>query len=272
MVKIVCELGINCNGDINVAKSLINKASLSGCHYVKFQKRDINLVYSKQELDKYRESPWGNTVRDQKTKLEFDQYQYRIIDEHCHLNNIEWFASPWDVNSVDFLMQFKIPYIKIASALITDLELLSKVKYTNLPVIISTGMSTKQEVSNCVNFLGDQLEYILACTSTYPTPLNEVNLSFISTLKKEFPNKKIGFSNHHPGILFAAVSVAMGAEMIEFHATLDRSMYGTDQSASIEPPGISKLCDYVRDLSVAIGDGKWTVFPGEQIVKAKLRK
>lgn len=268
----VAEIGINHNGDLKIAKELIKCATQSGCDYVKFQKRDINLVYTEEELNKPRESPWGTTTRQQKMGLEFTEQDYNEIDKYCKDLNIGWFASPWDCNSVDFLMKYDMPYFKIASALITDFELLSKLKSTNKPLIISTGMSTKGEIQKAVDFLGTNLQYILACRSTYPTPTADMNLNFINTLKVEFPEKKIGFSNHHPGILFAVASTLLGAEMVEFHITLDRSMYGSDQSASIELPGMVKIIDYIKDLQSGLGTGEWGISEKEIEVKKKLRK
>jgi len=270
--KLVAEIGINHNGDINTTKQLIRMAKEAGCDYVKFQKRTIDVVYSKEELDKPRESPWGTTNRQQKEGLEFGKQEYDEIDVCCEHIHLPWFASPWDVESVNFLINYNIPYIKVASACITDFRLLEAVRQTNIPVILSTGMSTKQEVYKAVNFLGDQVEYILACTSTYPTDTVEMNMNFIKTLKKEFPTKRIGFSNHNAGILYCVVSAALGAEMIEFHITLDRSMYGSDQAASIEMPGVRKIVNYVRSIEDAMGTGEWTVFDSEEKIKQKLRR
>lgn len=270
--KLVCELGINHNGDINIAKKLIDVAALTGCDFVKFQKRTIDLVYTEEELNKYRESPWGTITREQKHGLEFGKEQYDIIDEYCKQKNIPWFGSGWDPVSVKFLASYNIPYIKVASPTITNFEVLHAVKETNLPAIVSTGMSTKKEVDSCLRFLGDQVEYILACTSTYPCNDEEMNLNFVKTLKKEYSKYRVGFSNHHPGIYFCCVAAALGSEMLEFHITLNRAGYGTDQAASIEPPGVYKIVDYVRGFEIAGGDGRWIVFPSEEIVKKKLRR
>lgn len=269
---IVGEIGINHNGDLNVARDLTFVFSSAGGDYVKFQKREINLVYTDEELDRFRESPWGMTNREQKNGLEFGKSEYDQICKVCETHKIAWFASPWDINSVYFLSKYDLPYIKVASALITDFELLEAVKQTTVPVIISTGMSSKKEVDECLKFLGDQVEYILACTSTYPTPREEINLNFIKTLKTEYPDKRIGFSSHHQGVLFPSSAVLLGAEMVEFHITMDRSMYGSDQSASIEPIGVHKIINYIRSLEIGLGDGKWTVFPGEVPIREKLRK
>jgi len=269
---IVAEIGINHNGCLATAMKMIKVADDAGCNCIKFQKRTIDKVYTAQELAKPRESPWGTTTRQQKEGLEFGFGEYRQIDEYCKYNDTLWFLSPWDVESVDFLSRFDPPFIKVASALITDMELLAEIRDTHIPVIISTGMSTDDEVRQAVDFLGDQLEYILACTSTYPTLTNEMNLRYITTLKQQYPGKRIGFSNHSPGIIFCLAAAALSAEMIEFHLTLDRSMYGSDQAASIESTGATRLVRDIRAIEDAMGDGKATVFPSEEVVKEKLRK
>lgn len=268
----VAEIGINHNGDIELVKQMIDAATVAGIDYVKFQKRTVDIVYTSKELDRFRESPWGTTNRAQKEGLEFGQTEYDEIDKYCISHGIRWFASPWDVKSVEFLQRYDLPYTKIASASITDFDLLAAVKDTRRPIILSTGMSTKQEVRKAVEFLGNRVAVILACTSTYPTKNEEVNLKFISTLRNEYPTIGIGFSNHHPGILFMAASIVFGAEMVEFHMTLDRASYGSDQAASIEVPGVLKLVKYIRGLEQALGTGEWTVFDSEEAIKAKLRK
>lgn len=270
-VILVGEIGINHNGEINIAKNLIDVAVVAGLDYVKFQKRTIDLVYTKEELTGTRESPWGNTFRQQKEGLEFNREGYDEIDRYCKGRGIGWFASPWDVESVEFLKKYDLPYIKVASPMMTNFDLMHEIKLTEKPVIISTGMSTSEEVNEVLDYLYDQVEYILACTSTYPTPLEEVNLNFIRTLKDRAPKYRIGYSNHSPGIFFSAVAAAFGAEMLEFHITLDRAMYGSDQAASVEPGQIMKLVKYVDHLQKALGDGEWQVFPGEKKIKKKLR-
>jgi N-acetylneuraminate synthase len=271
-VILVGDIGINHNGDINIAKKLIRFASVCDIDYVKFQKRTIDIVYTKEELDKPRESPWGTTNREQKMGLEFGKEQYDEIHQLCCYKEIGWFSSVWDPVSVEFMAQYNPPYIKVPSALITNFELLEAIKKTDIPVVISTGMSTKEEVEACVKYLGPQIEYILACTSTYPTPPEEMNMRFIQTLRDDFPSYRIGFSNHSPGLMFSAIAISLGAEMVEFHVTLDRSMYGSDQSASIEPQGFMTIAKYAHTAKVGAGTGQWTVFPGEEIVRNKLRK
>ena len=271
-VFITAEVGINANGDIDLAKKLIDVACLAGCDAVKFQKRTVNVVYTPEQLDVPRGSPWGTTNREQKNGLEFGFDEYKEIHYYCRNKNIHWFASPWDVDSVKFLEYFDGQYIKIASASITNFDLLESIMKTRKDIIISTGMSTKEEIDNALRIIGKNVKYILACTSTYPTKDNEMNLNFIKTLKEQYPQYKIGFSNHSPGIQYSIISASLGAEMIEFHITLDRSMYGSDQAASIETGGVMSLCKHVRNIELAMGDGNWTVFPSEEKVKKSLRR
>lgn len=267
----VAEIGINHNGDLKIAKQLIDLAAKAGCDYVKFQKRTIEFIYTKEFLDSPRESPWGSTQRAQKEGLEFGYEDYKAIDSYCIWKDIGWFASPWDIPSVDFLMNFDLPFVKIPSALVTDIPLLNYIKSKNIPVIVSTGMSTKQEVIRASNLLGSLLKYILACTSTYPTKPEEMNLNFICKLEEEFPQCKIGFSNHSSGVMLMTIAIAQGIEMLEFHITLNRSMYGSDQASSIEPLGVHRIVSSVKDIQMAMGDGQWTIFPSEIIIKDKLR-
>ncbi len=269
---LVAEIGINHNGNLELAKKMIDKAAEAGCDFVKFQKRTIEKVYTKEELDRYRQSPWGITNREQKNGLEFGKKEYDIIDYHCRKKGISWFASPWDVESVKFLSQYDPSYIKIASACISDISLLTAIKKTNIPIILSTGMSTKEEIKHVVDFLNLNLHFILACTSTYPTCNEEMNLNFIKTLKKQFPNYCAGFSNHSPGAFYSCVAAALGAEMVEFHFTLDRSIYGSDQASSIETTGLNIIVKHIRNLEKAMGSGNWELYDSEKKIRAKLRK
>ena len=274
MTEIIAEIGINHNGNIEIAKKLIDVAHASGCNYVKFQKRNIDLVYSKAELDTPRESPWGTTTRDQKYGLEFFRDHYQIIDSYCHRKGIWWFASPWDEDSVLFLNQFKdCQFIKIPSALITNDSILEESRDTGKPIILSTGMSTLDMVDHAIDVVGkDKIYCIMHCTSTYPSKPEELNLRCITTLREKYPWAKIGFSNHNPGIIFMPIAVALGAEMIEFHITLDRSIYGSDQSASIEPEGTFKLVKHIRNVGLAMGDGVKKIYDSEIPIIKKLRK
>jgi N-acetylneuraminate synthase len=269
---LVGEIGINHGGDIEMVKKLIDAAVLGGCAYVKFQKRDIDLVYTKEELDAPRQSPWGTTNRQQKAGLEFGLADYKTIDRYCLDKGIGWFGSPWDVNSVEFLAQFNPPFIKIASALLTNLPVLKKISETDIPVIIATGMSSKEEIDFCLNLLGSQVKYILSCTSSYPTPIKDVNLSRLLTLQKTYPKYAIGYSNHHPGINFVCAAAVLGAKMIEYHITLDRASYGSDQAASIEVPGMLKIKDFVGTIEAGWGSGSIGCLESEIPIRKKLRK
>lgn len=273
-MKIIAEIGINHNGDIELAKKMIDQAKVAGCDYVKFQKRDVETCYAKEDLDRPRESPFGYTNREQKFGLEFDRTDYDAINVHCARVGMKWFASPWDVPSVEFLDKYDVPFIKVASAMVTNVPVFEAIRKTGRPVILSTGMSTALECKAAIGGLRPCLDYILACTSTYPTKPEEMNLRFIQTLKHYDPayNIKIGFSNHSPGIIFCAIAAALGAEMIEYHMTLDRSMYGSDQASSIELPGMMAINKQCRNAQLAMGTGEWTVFDSEKPIRDKLRR
>ncbi len=231
---VVAEIGINHNGSLEVAKSLIALAVNFGCNYVKFQKRTVELVYPRELLDSRRVSRWGTTQREQKEGLEFGKKDYDKIDEYCRELGIGWFASPWDCMSVEFLMQYDLPYIKVASVGITDDALLESIKMTGKPIIMSTGMSSKEQVDRALDYLGNQVEYLLLCTSSYPTPDEDMNMKGLWTLKELYGDRcKIGFSNHSAKVIYTVQAYVMGAEMLEFHITLDRNMEGSDQAASV---------------------------------------
>ncbi len=272
MTEVIYEIGINHNGDLDQAKRMIDVAVASGCHYVKFQKRQIDLVYTEEELAFPRESPWGTTTREQKEGLEFGAEEYWKIDQYCK-GRIKWFASPWDTQSLEFLRQFNPPFIKIPSAKITDSRLLDMASFVNIPVILSSGMSTYENIKNAVDILGADLIYsILHCTSTYPTKPEECNVECVRTLKQRFPWTKIGFSNHYPGLMAMLIAVGYGAEMIEFHGTLDRTLYGSDQAASIEPQGVFRFMEGVRLIEKMKGDGEKRIYPSELPIMKKLRR
>ena len=273
MVEIILEQGINHSGDLCIAKKLIDVASAAGCDYVKWQKREIDLVYSQEELDKPRESKWGTTTRQQKNGLEFSKYDYIELAFYCEQKGIKWFISPWDVVSLDMMVDFNIPFIKIPSALITNKELLEACKTYTIPVILSSGMSTLEMVDEAIDILGkDRIYSILHCTSTYPTKPEETNIKCITTMKERYPWTKIGFSNHYPGLMSMIMAVALGAEMIEFHGTLDRSMVGSDQSASIEPRGVFELMERIKLIEKMKGDGIKKIFDSEKPIMQKLRR
>jgi N-acetylneuraminate synthase len=270
---LVADCGINHNGDLEIAKKLIDIAKDGGCQYVKFQKRTIDEVYTKEELDAPRESPWGKTFRAQKEGLEFSKEAYIEIDRYCKEKGIGWFASPWDEKSVDFLMEFDVPFIKVAAACVTHIALLKKIRATGKPVILSVGMCSFDELHAALDILGDNCEYLLSCTSTYPTKVEDMNMNKIVALKNMYEDQyRIGFSNHSAGILFITMAGVMGAEMIEYHITLDRSMYGSDQAASIESPGVMKIKDYIQDIERSRGDGLIKCLDAELPIRKKLTK
>ena len=267
---IIAEIGINHNGDMKLAKYLIRSASKSGCDAVKFQKRTIDLVYSKDELDKYRESPWGKTNREQKEGLEFNDKEYKELESYSKQKGLDFIVSCWDLQSIDDIESLcDVKYHKVASALVTNREFLERLNETGKPVIISTGMCTQKEIDSAISIL-DNTHYILACTSTYPTKPEEINLKYITTLKKRFPNIKIGFSNHYSGLNACMAAAAFSAECIEFHITKDRTMYGSDQAASIESADL--LVSGVRAVELMVGDGIKRVYETEIPIMEKLRK
>ena len=268
---IIAEIGINHNGSINTAKKLIKMAYDNGCDAVKFQKRTVDIVYTKEELQKERESIFGTTNGDLKRGLEFSKKEYDEIDKYCKQLGILWFASCWDEDSVDFIEQYDVCAHKIASACLTDWNLLKKVKATNKPILISTGMSTQEEIDKAVEILGEDNLVIFHCTSTYPTSNNEINLNYIKTLRQKY-SCPIGFSGHERGIMPSTVAASMGANSIERHITLDRTMWGSDQSASLEPQGLAKLVRDIRELKDIMGDGIKRVYESEIPIKKKLRR
>ena len=273
MVFICAEIGINHNGDIEIAKKLIDVAVTSGCDAVKFQKRTIKEVYSKEILDTLRESPWGTTNRDQKLGLEFEKNEYDIIDKYCKSKNIEWFASSWDIDSQYFLKQYNLKYNKIASAMLTHKKLLEIVASEKKHTFISTGMSTLEEIKTAVEiFRKHDCPFELQhSNSTYPMALDEANLKCIETLRNEF-KCNVGYSGHESiGYLVCVVAVVLGANSIERHITLGRSMYGSDQAASLEPIGLDRLVKNIRAMDQLYGDGVKKVWPSEIPVLEKLR-
>ena len=269
---LVGEIGINHNGDIEIAKKLIDKAVQFGFDAVKFQKRTIDVVYSPQELAKLRESPFGTTNGDLKRALEFGLAEYREIDSYCRSNGIDWFCSPWDERSVDFLEQFDPIAYKIASACLTDDNLLRHVKATGRPVILSTGMSLMEEIDHAVSLLKGAPLILLHTTSTYPSKHEELNLSLIPVLRERF-GKPVGYSGHEVDVIPSVMAAAAyEAHLVERHITLDRAMWGSDQAASLEPRGMELLAKYIRVWSVVKGDGIKQVYESEKPVQAKLRR
>lgn len=273
MVFITAEIGINHNGDIDIAKKLIDIAVSTGCDAVKFQKRNIEKVYSKSVLDSPRDSPWGNTTRDQKLGLEFNLDEYQIIDNYCKKNNIEWYASAWDLDSQDFLKQFDLKHNKVASAMLTNIPLLEKIAKEKKHCFISTGMSTIEQIQTATNiFKKFQCPFDLQhSNSSYPMKPEEANLKCIQTLKEKF-QCNVGYSGHESmGYLICVSAVLLGASSVERHITLDRSMYGSDQAASLEPQGLERLVRDIRGIDKILGDGIKRIWPSEIPVMEKLR-
>ena len=273
MTYIIAEIGINHNGDIKLAKELIKTSAEAGCDAVKFQKRTINEVYTKEELDALRDSPWGTTNREQKEGLEFSMAQYVVLEDYTKSLGLDFIVSCWDMKSIDDVQShLNVKYHKVASALATDKEFLEKLKNTGTPIILSVGMMTTKQIQSAISILGDSLEMVLACTSTYPTKANEVNLRHITTLRKEIWSSdiKVGFSNHYNGLDACVGAAALGSECIEFHVTKDRAMYGSDQPASIE--SVSMMVSAIRTMEIMLGDGKKIVYETEKPIAAKLRK
>jgi len=273
MVFITAEIGINHNGDIDITKKLIDVAISAGCDAVKFQKRNIEKVYSKSVLDSPRDSKWGNTTRDQKLGLEFDLDEYKIIDNYCKNNNIEWYASSWDLDSQDFLKQFNLKHNKVASAMLTNISLLEKIAEEKKHCFISTGMSTIEQIESAINiFKKFECPFDLQhSNSSYPMNPEEANLKCIQTLKEKF-DCNVGYSGHESmGYLICVSAVLLGASSIERHITLDRSMYGSDQAASLEPQGLDRLVRDIRGIDQILGDGIKRIWPSEIPVMKKLR-
>ncbi len=268
---VVAEIGINHNGDIDLAKKLINVALGADCDAVKFQKRTIDVVYSPEELAKPRESPFGTTNGDLKRGLEFEQEEYEEIDRYCREVKIDWFASCWDEASVDFIAQFKVPCFKVASASLTDDNLLRHTRAVGKPIILSTGMSTIKEIDHAVEVLGKQDLAILHACSTYPAYYEELNLRVIDVLRDRY-GVPVGYSGHETGLPSSVAAAVLGACMIERHITLDRSMWGSDHAASLEPNGITRLVRDIRLIEKSMGDGVKRVLEREQPIIKKLRR
>lgn len=268
---VIAEIGINHNGDVSIVRKLISAALLAGCDAVKFQKRTIDVVYTPKELDKPRESPFGTTNRDLKQGLEFGYEEYKTIDEYCKAHNILWFASCWDETSVDFIEQFDPLCYKIASASLTDDNLLRYHRQYKRPILLSTGMSTLEQIDHAVKVLGTDDLIILHCTSTYPANVQELNLKAIHMLKERY-KVPVGYSGHEVGLNTTVAASVLGACMIERHITLDRAMWGSDQAASVEPHGFAKLVRDIHVIETAMGDGIKKVYESEIPIKEKLRR
>ena len=271
-VFIIAELGINHNGDMHITKKLIDVAAFAGCNAVKFQKRTVDKVYTKEVLDSYRESPWGTTQRAQKEGLEFNEQEYNEIGRYCKEKGIEWFASAWDVDSQLFLRKYDLKYNKIASAMLTNRDLLTCVAEEKKYTYISTGMSTLEEIDKAVAIFKKYncLFELMHCNSVYPMKDADANLKVIEALRERF-KCNVGYSGHEVGLQISLAAVSIGATSIERHITLDRTMYGSDQAASLEPGGLLKLVRDIRIIEKSMGDGVKKVTKAEEGVKEKLR-
>ncbi len=267
----VAEIGINHNGDISIAKKLIDAAALADCNAVKFQKRTVDVVYSPEELSKPRENPFGPTNGDLKRGLEFGQEEYSQIDRYCRDKKIDWFASCWDEDSVDFIDQFKPPCYKIASASLTDDNLLKHHRTKGRPIIVSSGMSKLEQIDHALEILGTDDLILLHTNSTYPSRVENLNLRVIESLRERY-NIPIGYSGHEVGLATSLAAAVLGACVIERHITLDRAMWGSDQAASVEPQGFARLVKDVRAVEKALGDGLKRIYEEEIPIMKKLRR
>tara|TARA_B000000475_G_scaffold266927_1_gene257359 strand:- start:311 stop:1153 length:843 start_codon:yes stop_codon:yes gene_type:complete len=273
---IIAEIGINHNGSLDIAKKLIDIAHVAGCDAVKFQKRNPDVCVPEHQKSIMRETPWGKmTYLEYKYKVEFGQLEYDEINDYCNIKGIKWSASPWDIDSLNFLNQYKLPFIKIPSALLTDLDLIKESAKTDKKLILSTGMSTLDEVDSAVNAIQESnnkcVYALLHCNSSYPAPNEDLNLKCIRTLKDRY-QCEVGYSGHEFGLTTTIASICFGSTIIERHITLDRTMWGTDQMCSVEPQGLIKLVRGIKELNLAIGDGIKRITETEIPIKDKLRK
>ena len=270
-VYVIAEIGINHNGSLEIAKRLIDVAKASGCDAVKFQKRTPEKCVPLEQRDKMRETPWGYiSYMDYRRKVEFGRDEFQQIAHYCRAQKISWFVSCWDPDSVTFMEQFDTPCIKVPSASLTDRELLEAVRASRRPMMLSTGMSSLDQIDAAVGVLGADNLLLAHATSTYPCPKEELNLRMITTLRERFPCP-IGYSGHEVGLATTIAAVALGACFVERHITLDRAMWGSDQAASIEPQGLKRLVKDIRNVEVALGDGRKQVYPSEVIAASRLR-
>jgi len=272
-VFIIAEIGINHNGSFEITKKLIDAAKTAGCDAVKFQKRTPEICVPKDQWNIERDTPWGRMKYiDYRYKVEFGEDEYARIDRYCNEKGIFWFASCWDVEAVDFIEQFDVPIYKTASASLTDTELLIKHRNLNKPIIVSTGMSTMEEIEQTERLFNKKNILIAHSTSSYPCPNEELNLRMITTLREKYPTIPIGYSGHETGLAPTWAAVSLSASFVERHITLDRAMWGSDQAASVEPDGFNRLVRNIRDIEIALGDGIKRVYPSELSARTKLRR
>jgi N-acetylneuraminate synthase len=270
---VIAEIGINHNGDIETAIQMIDAAVHAGVDAVKFQKRTPDVATPPEQQKQMRETPWGYiTYLEYRHKVEFNEAQYRAIDQHCKEKGIAWMVSVWDEPAVDFMEKFDTPAYKIPSASLTDHKLIKHARATGKPLILSSGMSTMEQIKKSVGIAGEKDLVLMHCTSTYPCEPEELNLKMVETLRREFPKLPIGYSGHEVGLVPSAVAVALGACMVERHLTLDRAMWGSDQAASVEPGGFERLVKYIRVSEASLGDGVKKVYESEKASMKKLRR
>jgi N-acetylneuraminate synthase len=270
---IIAEIGINHNGNLDIAKQMIDAAVHAGVDAVKFQKRTPEIATPLDQQTQMRETPWGYiSYLEYRYKVEFNEEQYREIDRYCREKGIAWMVSVWDQPSVDFMEKFDTPAYKIPSASLTDYGLIRKARATGRPLILSSGMSTMEQVHQGVKMAGEKDLVLMHCTSTYPCEPEELNLKMVETLRREFPDLPIGYSGHEVGLVPSSVAVALGACMVERHLTLDRAMWGSDQAASVEPGGFERLVKYIRVIEAALGDGVKKVYESELGSLKRLRR
>ena len=270
---VIAEIGINHNGSVEIARQMIDAAVHAGVDAVKFQKRTPEICTPPDQRKQMRETPWGYiTYLDYRYKIEFGVDEYAAIDRHCKEMGIDWMVSVWDEPSVDFMEQFDTPAYKLPSASLTDLDLIRKVRMTNKPLILSSGMSTMQQIRQAVEVADGESLGLMHCTSAYPCEPDELNLRMVETLRREFPDIPVGYSGHEVGLVPSVVAVALGSCLVERHLTLDRAMWGSDQAASVEPHGFAQLVKYIRVTEQALGDGVKKVYESERSVMKKLRR
>lgn len=272
-IYIIAEIGINHNGSLETAKKLIDGAAFAGCDAVKFQKRTPELCVPQDQWYIERDTPWGRmTYIEYRKRIEFGFSEYDIIDKYCTEKNIDWFASCWDTEAVDFIEEFNPPLYKVSSASITDFDLLKKIKSLNKPIMLSSGMSTIEEIDNAVEFVGNDKLLLAQSTSTYPCKLEELNINVIRSFKNRYTGVPIGYSGHETGLAPTYAAVANGACFVERHITLDRAMWGSDQAASVEIMGMYRLVKDIRDIEKSLGDGVKRVYDSEKNAIQKLRR
>ena len=271
-ITVISEIGINHNGDLDVAKRLIDISKIAGCDVVKFQKRNPDVCVPEHQKETIKSTPWGDmTYIEYKHRMEFGETEYKEIQSHCKNIGIDWSVSVWDLDSLEFIRDYDISLVKIPSALLTDNELIEACKSLDKKIVLSTGMSTVEEIDLAVDCLDGHDFSLLHCNSTYPAPIEDINLRCISRLKERY-ECEVGYSGHEFGLTTTIASICLGATVIERHITLDRTMWGTDQMCSVEPHGLIKLVKGIRELEMALGDGVKKITEGEKLVRDKLRK